>query len=625
MRLTIIVLSMALPHCLSAEIAPVVATEHENFTRMVITTPPQTDWLSEQNGSLLTLELPENLVFDLKETVDQVTDLRISSISSDRLPNVLEIQLACECKGTVFSYEDVYLVIDIGYGTSAVVGDTSYQPYAAFESWWRSSEFAPVTHGPTDRNLPPTLEGSLTKNIFSPDRLARDISSSTAAGTTELRAVAEQNSAARSEQVTKPISDFNLNIGMRSHTNVDTGERPNSEALQCNEFRSIELFSTTSTEIDYGRIAKEREHTFNSNGEPAADQILPLAISYQKLGFGNEAVQILELLDEPAEEIAVLSAISRLIASPSSELEFWDLLSGCDNSLSFWVFMQATNPNSGNANAASILTHFKSLPAPLQKVLAGQTHRQLLRHGWLDAANELNAFMKVISEDLESTTTDAERRPALRELQLTNRDEPELITQALSSPRRAPSNVHLIAASEAVRFEYQNTPNWAALLSAEISTSLALGDFSGALDKLRELTAENMSASDIDREANAVFSAITTDASDTDFLASYFVSQEWPLSPTTAAALEKRFIGFGISELDRDLNNFTALGSLPDVASTDGATEATHTRDGSASPMSSDQLNSANIRSLLEDTKTLKETILGQMPARNKRYLKPFR
>lgn len=610
---------MVLPQCLSAEIVPVVAAEHESFTRIVVTTPSQTEWLSAQNGSLLTLELPEKFVFDSKNTFDQVTDLRISSISSERLPNVLDIQLACECKGTVFSYEDVYLVIDIGYNTPAAVGDTSYQPRATFESWWKDSEFVPLTHGPIARISPPTSEGSLTKNIFSPDRLAREISSSTVAGTTELRTTAEINSEVRLEEITRPTSDFNLNIGMRSNTNVDTEVSSNSEALHCNEFRSTELFSANLAKFDYGRIAEEREHIFTSNGEPNAEHIIPLVITYQKLGFGNEAAQILELIDGPIGEVALLSEISRLISSPSSKREFWNLFSDCDNSLNFWLFLQTSNPNLGNTNAASILSQFKSLPAPLQKVLTGQTHRQLVQHGWLDAAEELNTFLKVIYEDLERYPADPERRATLRELQLSNRDEPELITKALSSSLRVPSDINLVGASEAVRFEYQNTSNWAKLLSDEISTSLALRSFSDALDKLRELAAESVSTSDVEREANAVFSAITTDASDTDFLASYFVSQEWPLSPATTAALKSRFIGFGISELDLDVNNLTVAETLPDGVRTDDTTANIDTRDGSASHMSSSQLNSSNIRSLLEDTKTLKETILGQMSARPKR------
>ena len=164
--------------------------------------------------------------------------------------------------------------------------------------------------------------------------------------------------------------------------------------------------------------------------------------------------------------------------------------------------------------------------------------------------------------------------------------------------------------SEAIRFEHQGTPLWFELLEAEIVSLLNSNNYSGAIRKLEEFQHEPSQDRSVDGIANRVFAEISQNANDTDFLAAFFLRDDWPLTEDTLELLSDRMVEFQILD-QREASNQPAAGEReqadePIELDLDAALDP-------PSPESFSTLNSTEIRELLDDTQALRSSILSQL------------
>lgn len=610
MRCLITALLVCTANQLVADTVPIIVGQQQDATRFVATIPVGTNWISRNVEGAFFLQLPVEHTFDITRLTPVASyDDRPITVMQQK-DNEIAISFDCMCEGSAFVYRDVFLVVDIREREEAPTSSNalpSTEPDLISGLWWRErviqrerldiSDALSVAHD-TELSEP---------DFFVPERLARELSSTTLSGRAELR---QQSSGELEVSVAPDIASLTdgqpVKIGVTTSQADSQPSDISPEIDFCNEYGAQNIFDSQTQQPDYNSVIASRSLIYSNAGSPDPAKLVDLAIDYLRFAMAIEARLALQEVPTNTDEKDLISQIANIIAGSKIDKEFWNSARNCENSLYFWSTLDETATNR-EIKSELVLLYFKAAPSWLQTHLFERLHNVFIMNGEASAAEELVAYFG-LNEAQESADTEAEYQepPAKTDLQNANRDNPETMVSLLASS----SDEDLVLSSEAIRFEQRDTALWFDLVKAEIVAELQGNRFSSALAKLAELSQSDASEDDVSLMADQVFSHIAQNANDTDFLASYFQKGEWPLSQDVVASLERRMSNF-------ELPGITSTAESENVTSEPENTNTTEVQEPDiASESAITELDSATIRALLTDTQNLRSSVLEELSIR---------
>lgn len=530
---------------LSAQVIPVIAGEHDEFTRVVLTLPNRISWDVETLDRKIRIKMPKGVTFDVGRLFEQINKDRISSVSSGVEPNSLDINLNCNCLTSTFMHQDVYLVLDIGpskqdFHLPLTLG-------SALQPWWQEARKTVMSISEAEilQNRISTIQPRINELI--PGSLIQEIAKATLDGRIELRG------ASRPQQIEKILSGnkgdiIESQIGIATLQANENQAIANSDIPQCDENRSVEIFKTSSLDDSYIEVSTKRNEIFNEVGNPQYAKIVTLVVAQLRLGLSAEAYYVLKQIPDTTEESLNLMAISKLLSSDFSPQQRLSQFESCENSLYLWYFLQSQEVISFPVKENLVLLQFKALPYWLQKKIFNQTITQLKGYGRTGAVQEITEY---IQNDQKARIPEVNVRNSQADesiIILANRDQPHLMVDLLTEAAEGKSEATLIQLSEAVRFEHQHTRLWGELMNAEISTNIAKKNYRQAFNSIEEFMQEGGSNVDIETAIHNLYTSIIEDGSNVDLIAAYFKRDDWRLRKGTLEALLNRAETLGITE-----------------------------------------------------------------------------
>lgn len=589
-----------------SEVVPIISGDQSDFPRFVATIPRGTDWKIQQEQGKSIIELPEGFRFEQKNP-DAIGAGEIYAKLIDReRRNQIEVSFECDCRIDVYVYQDVFLVIDIlNVFPEMIVEKATSNGDIPNGAWWRDLLVEATPNYEVNQVEAPLIQEP--DSVYIPEFLARELSTAATSGRIELH----QKSDGDREPTNATANDIqtsilSLNIGIDTTSSDAQGLNPITPDTACNAFRSAELFGSTVEEIDFETLIATRKLVFSETGNSNDERMVSLALQYLELGLEIEASQILDQVSTKTEEVELLKQIAKLLQDHIDTSDFWQRMQRCENSNYLWYALSMKGVSENDIKSDLVLLHFKALPRWLRQHVTARLHDMLIRNNEYSSAAEILSFSDVATEASVEKTESALQSIPTSEIKIANRDQPEVMLDILAL------NDHHNATgiSEAIRFEHQGTPLWFELLEAEIVSLLNSNNYSGAIRKLEEFQHEPSQDRSVDGIANRVFSEISQNANDTDFLAAFFLRDDWPLTEDTLELLSDRMVEFQILD-QREASDQPATGKReqadePIELNLDAALDP-------PSPESFSTLNSTEIRELLDDTQALRSSILSQL------------
>lgn len=118
-RFFVTVAVIALPHSGTAKVLRVLSGDHDDFTRLVVLNPKETDWRLGRTaaGYQLQLDVPQ-VQFDTKGVFELISRRRLASVKEGANAGTLDLRLApdCNCYASAFVLTSGEIVIDVTDG-----------------------------------------------------------------------------------------------------------------------------------------------------------------------------------------------------------------------------------------------------------------------------------------------------------------------------------------------------------------------------------------------------------------------------------------------------------------------------------------------------------------------------
>lgn len=563
---------LLIPIRVLAEAIPVVAGEHTDFTRVVLTLPQGLDWSIKRSDESLSVFLPPTNSFDISRVFDKIPRTRISTIQTNSTGNQLEVKLSCHCTSEAFLYRDIYLVVDFrgreDEGTQLVLIPNNQRQFDAqslLPPWWTeasSMESSTQISG----NNPETMmiQSEISTNLLF-ERLTQDVATTKANSRIDI----DQTRVDRDElsiPINRNQSEIQVDPNIGLEIRYASPLKPLSDEIptSCETFGSEQMFSGISSQQPYRDISQLRQELFSDTGQENETIVIQLAIAQLKFGMTAEARLLLRDLHNSTRQTRLLTKISQIIDQSLAVQDDMKQYQNCNNSLYFWYFLTARSGSLDSIDSSGILLQFKSISPWLQKVIFLQLYSKLKIDGESSAADEIEAHISLSQGERENgrftpqTYVFQGNDPDINHaIGAANRDRPDLVAKVLASPKTSGEAEKLILLSQAIRFEHQETPIWNTTLESEILVNLTVNNYAAAVIGLEELVDSGKTSSRIMELSNQIILEITLSANDTDFLAAYFRMDLSVWSNITIEAVNTRLKSLEMPEMPLDLGETT--------------------------------------------------------------------
>ncbi|WP_436398444.1 hypothetical protein [Roseobacter sp. S98] len=584
---------------LKAEPVPVIAGEHEDFTRLVLEMPPDMSWeLQGELGEYRVSLLAHDDGFDTSRTFSIIPRDRLASVSSDQ--SSISLKFNCDCPVEVFEEQGGYLVIDVLDGPP--LQDRPNEPLLATDpavETRRRPEFE-TTFGYGDLLWSPirneqgeeqAAEGSQNTDFDTP-AAAESIKEQTEAalslqvGEAIASGILEgSGSALRLETASEISRDDELiydsslpetfddtagNVRVSSSNDIPIISSENSAGLfesSCIQREKVDVVSWGSHEPPTLQISKARETLFDDTGSLDDAAAIKLAKLYIFLGFGAEARQTL-LLSEVAVEYPELFDLAGivdedLLSNPRIVHQFRE----CEASLALWgVLASGRLADDTSDKTEAIAETFFSLPGHLRALLGPRLSNILIEADQIQVASVVLRNIEQLQGNTDATSFakakalknqgfEKEAKSTLAEVVKGNSlDSPAAVVALaetyLTEGDPVPSD--LAGTLEAYVFENRNTAQESRMKAILARAKARSDDFHTAFDLVDSIEADYEMLLTTRSE---IFTDLTKAASDVKFM-QYFSSDYERIAgfvtPNTARQVASRLLELGFPNMAED-------------------------------------------------------------------------
>ena len=553
-RLIALLTLLFAPIATAAQQVTVRSGDHENFARLVLNLPFQSDWTLEnfEEGAQLTFG-NQNFSFDTSQVFERITRERVTSITTDNDTASLVFKFACACWAEAFWFQQKMLVVDIrkkkpeeiyaqqiqlptrsdngSIDTAVSVPKLPYRGGAATVALTTealSSQLAEAKRSPLRSVRDETQSANLDE---SREKLLRQIGRATSQGllspkstkprTDEpIRETDRQNEAPAEEiqrpEHTSPKPKNNFHINVRTSIDEDFLERlggRDADAFSdgCLDAYLFDIASWGSDASFWEQVGPLRSRMTSEFDRNNDDAIRQLAKVYIFFGFGLEASQVANLLPPDEVETEVLTTLAEIMETGSApQSALIDQLE-CDAPNVMWSALAHTQlPPDARLDKDAMLLGFSRLPRHLRSHLGPILASRLLEAGH---KNESRSILRIIErgEDRKSTASnlaaadldlgagknmEAEER-LTSVIEANDALSPQaLILQIDSHLKRGEKISYDVAQlAAAYAFEYENDPLGKELSRVHILALGASGAFQDAFDQLDKYKQSSQSLS----------------------------------------------------------------------------------------------------------------------------------
>ena len=394
-----------LPAILPAQPAPVQSGEHANFTRIVVTLPPEADWKVTQQGQSVVLQVVNfTKGFETSGFFRRIPQDRISGVEAEA--GSLVLTLACDCRAAVFEEQNRHVVIDVALADVRL--PVAFIPL----------EKAPAGKLPALPQIPRPLPqrvarqttedmvNSLGRTPLAPEaqvaldemqqRLAEEIAAATSRGLLEVTVPPialppEKDTVPETaETAANPLPDLFNNLRVSSSMDLPArtqpGQRPPSpDGITCTPDADVALSQWGDDRPAALQISKARSTLWQDDGTLNAEAALALARLYLHLGFGVEAADLLEQIPEAPEPLIALAQIME--QEPSANLPALSRQRYCRGDISLWAILATPLPvPPPRIDPGPPLLALNKLPQHLRRMVAPALSERFVSNGNPNAA-----------------------------------------------------------------------------------------------------------------------------------------------------------------------------------------------------------------------------------------------
>ncbi|MEL6520053.1 MAG: hypothetical protein AAFQ66_03770, partial [Pseudomonadota bacterium] len=524
----------------------VLSGEHENFSRLVMVFPNQTEWNVAETSAGYEVKMGrENIDLDLTTIFDLIPRDRIKNVNYDAERSILTIDTDCECYLNPFELPNNILVLDVISGQPVEdtslpldadllpVGSTYVRQVLPFRDNMFGSidpdeQYAVVMSTNPDESLD-NRDSTLPVYPEFQQSLLKEMSRASTQGLIDIDIQTQAD-----ELFSSPF-DPSLIGNTNSSTVLDRAkEETNADVKDYCRLPAMLDFSRDDEVTVAELLAKQLAELSETVTQTSLLQSLSIAKRYLYLGFGAEARSQLSGLDD--EAVQQLYAISYIIdgdLAPKNGpfAEKWN----CPTDSALWALLTAGSlPGPTEVNSASVRQSFFSLPAHLKQAIAPTLLRKLHQARLDDLASSIRgstlrsslsnrpevsmgvvdegvslADLPTVEDDLNliiRKNTDQSPNAILRLLSLKN-DNDESISDSL------------MTLAEAARLELRGS-SLVSTLTAEIAEAYAIkNEFSAAFQTVNEIPDEGELVTET---LDKITEILTRNANDETFLTFVF-------------------------------------------------------------------------------------------------------
>lgn len=608
MRCIAIILLLALfPIASAAAPLRVQTGEHADFTRVVIAIPRGIAWRLGRTGQGYTLRLPTDEGFVLEQFFDLIPRDRVVAVSQDPDRGELRLRVDCRCHARAIVYRSDYLVIDIHDGPApaaspfeqALPVETQFEvrqePVNQGERYQPGPD--PVLPVITPRfqtartvvNRPDTMtSGDLESDpqtehtrVTDTDEalqmiaqtLGLSLGRAMSAGLLQAGVSLGGNETASTAQSEPGLAQAMARLpGLDARTSVDPRAVIDAAAPQtqmgktCLPDSSFDIASWGNDSPPFLQLRQTRSALITAADEFEDDALLALARLYVFLGFGREALQMLNLDDVQTRERVILRKVARLIDDePVSQ----DLFAGqvsCPSDVALWALLaQPALPIDAEVDRTAVINAYRALPVHVQRPIAPRLAEALLAVGAQDTALQiLGRDHQTESEDVSLQLAGAALSDALGEdiqaierIKDVVRNDPRATPEALTRffvegvRRQVRFSDEDFLLADALRFENAGTQAAESLADAQFDAYLSEDRFEDARGLLHMRSAGRTSQDIATKTSSAragLFQQVTARLPDAAFLEFVWREDLGQEAVETQNAVAVRLLALGFPE-----------------------------------------------------------------------------
>lgn len=513
---------------LPAFAANIRSGEHADFSRLVIQFDEAVDWElgRTDTGYLLRSEgLKSDL--DLSEVFQLIPRTRIARVEHAKDRMEFEVELACNCHADAFELREGRVVIDIKDGPAPPTSGFEEPIFTA--DLVPAPEPEPLTKQPVELDprpvAPKPLAISLDQDMFRAE-LVEGLSKAMTQGliapglSLDVTPEPTEKSLVASEDAPPHVSEdaeLPAAVGRTTLTQVELDRLrrfladPQRTTSQCAKFQDLEF---TLDNIDpLSGVRTERARLYDPMGRLSQSSAFELAIAYLSLGFGAEALEILELVDQTDPRTIAFKAIGAILEQQpiTTENPFWGQIE-CRGGYVIWeVLSRDTASRLDEEHLRGIQLHFLELPKQLRRRIGPELGVKLAEAGYVEVAQvirnslvraETNEFaaLRSIDASMALETKDAAHGVKhLEELVLQDTaDAPTALLRLFDaySKHDLAAPEQFMALISSYSFELQGTPLGAQLALREIEFLIRDGQLNDALSVMTRFQDSERSLTD---------------------------------------------------------------------------------------------------------------------------------
>lgn len=372
--------------------------------------------------------------------------------------------------------------------------------------------------------------------------------------------------------------------GLLAHTsldeaqsNVKSGRQSANDGGLCWPDAFTNVTAWVGEDMDFGSsIGALRLAAMGELDHADPKGVLGLARGYVFFGFGQEAMQVLQIDGATSRERLAVKSLAAVVDDLPQPDESLAGQAGCVGSVALWGFL-ASKPGNvrSDTDVDAIVRQFKLLPDLLQVQLGPRLADNLLA---LEQDETAEAVLQPArrSESQGAELTMAETALAISRGNLDHATA-TLETMSVDDPRMTPEAViqlvdlkitqnqvvpdETTALLEAMQFEYRGQPIVTDLLRARIAAMAQNGLLVAALTNLPSLDGQ-LSEPALNALENTIMAGIVAQNDDMLFLDTAFKDIARRASPKVQNNTAKRLLELGFPDRATDLLSSSAIGSV---------------------------------------------------------------